>query len=395
MGDKYILAIDLGTSGSKTALVTTRGRVVDFTFQAVPLHLLPGGGAEQDPADWWAAIMATSKELLGRGLVPLEDVVAVTATTQWSGTVPVDEEGRPLMRAVIWMDSRGHDQVLKKVRGPINVAGYDPRKLVTWIRLTGGAPTLSAKDSFAHILYIKDELPDVYQKTYKFLEPKDWVNQQLTGRFAASYDSILVHWVTDNRDALNVSYNDKLFKMAGFEKEKLPELKKSVDVLGPLKKEVARELGLKEDTPVVMGSPDIPSAAVGSGAVADFQGHVYIGTSSWLCAHVPFKKTDLLHSMASVPCAVPGRYLIITEQETAGACLTYLRDNILYHKDELLREEALPDVYKIFDRLAEGVPAAATKSFSLPGCTANARRWTTTSSGAVCSTCPWKTPGPM
>ena len=67
--DKYILAIDLGTSGSKTALVSTTGKVIDFDYQAVPLLLLPNGGAEQDPADWWDAIMTTAKRLLGKATV--------------------------------------------------------------------------------------------------------------------------------------------------------------------------------------------------------------------------------------------------------------------------------------------------------------------------------------
>jgi xylulokinase len=108
-----------------------------------------------------------------------------------------------------------------------------------------------------------------------------------------------------------------------------------------------------------MGSPDIQAAAVGSGAVRDFEGHLYVGTSSWIVAHVPFKKTDVVHGIASIPCSNPDKYMIVNEQETAGAVLTYLKENILYHQDELLKEEALPDVYKIFDKIAESVPAGS------------------------------------
>ena len=70
--------------------------------------------------------------------------------------------------------------------------------------------------------------------------------------------------------------------------------------------------------------------------------------------------------MASLPSAIPDRYFIANEQETAGACLTYLRDNILYHKDELLAETQLPDVYKIFDRIVENVPAGSDKVIFTP-----------------------------
>jgi xylulokinase len=110
---------------------------------------------------------------------------------------------------------------------------------------------------------------------------------------------------------------------------------------------------------VIAGSIDNTAAAIGAGAVEDFAAHLYIGTSSWIAAHVPFKKTDPLSSLASVPCAVPHRYLLTALQATAGGNLTFLRDNILYHKDELLQEEHVPDVFKIMDNIAERVPAGS------------------------------------
>ncbi len=364
--EKYILAIDLGTSGSKTALVTVNGVVADFEKQAVPLYLLPDGGAEQKPADWWNAIMATSKRLLSKGTVNPDDIVALAANTQWSGTVPVDDLGNPLMNAVIWLDMRGAKYVAKMAGGPIKIEGYSPLKLLRWIRMTGGAPGLSGKDPVGHILFIRNEYPDIYKKTYKFLEPKDYINFCLTGKFAASYDSITLHWVTDNRDISRISYSDKLLQMYDLERDKLPDLERSIDILGPIRRDVAAELGLREDVQVVMGSPDIQAAALGSGAVRDYEGHIYVGTSSWIVAHVPFKKTDVLHGIASIPSSIPDKYIVVNEQETAGGVLNYLKDNILYHKDELLKEEALPDVYKIFDRMAAKVPAGSNRVLFTP-----------------------------
>lgn len=231
--EKYILAVDLGTSGSKTALATIFGEIIDFEFQKVPLHLLPNGGAEQDPDDWWNAIISTAKTLLSKGLVPPEDIVAISCSSQWSGTVAVDRDGNHLMNAIIWMDSRGAG-VLDSVRkGLINFEGYDILKLLTWLRKTGGAPGSSGKDPISHILFIKREYPEIFRKTYKFLEPKDYINLRLTGKFAASYDSITLHWVTDNRDISNIRYDDKLFKIVDLDREKLPELKRSIDILGP------------------------------------------------------------------------------------------------------------------------------------------------------------------
>ncbi len=356
---KYILAIDLGTSGPKAALVTTRGEVIDYEFQEVELVLLPGGGAEQRPEEWWDAILAVSKKVLAKRLVPAETIAAVSCTTQWSGTVAIDWDGRPLMNAVIWMDTRGSRYVDQLTNGFIKVENYSIFKLQKWLRLTGGAPTHSGKDPIAHILFIKNERPEIYRQTYKFLEPKDYINFKLTGQLAASYDSIALHWITDNRNIAKVAYNDQLIKMAGVEREKFPDLKRAVDILGPLRQDLARELGLHADTPVIVGTHDIGSAAVGSGAVKDFEGHLYIGTSSWLTCHVPFKKTDVIHNIGTLPSAIPGKYFVANEQETAGACLNFLRDNILYHKDLLLDETQLPDVYKIFDQIAENVPAGS------------------------------------
>jgi xylulokinase len=85
-------------------------------------------------------------------------------------------------------------------RGFPSLMGYNLFKLRDWLRLTGGAPTRSGKDSLAHILYLRRADPARYRATHKFLEPKDYLNLRLTGRFASSYETLALHWVTDNRD---------------------------------------------------------------------------------------------------------------------------------------------------------------------------------------------------
>ncbi len=364
--NKYILVIDLGTSGPKVALVSIYGEIMAAEFEETQLLLLPNGGAEQSPDDWWAAIKKATRRLLRQSDIPAAGIIALCCTSQWSGTVAVDRTGRHLMNAIIWMDSRGARYVKRITGGLIKVEGYGIEKLVRWLRLTGGIPTRSGKDPIAHILYLKNERPEIYRQTYKFLEPKDYLNLRLTGKFAASYDSIALHWVTDNRDLTNVVYNDSLLKMSTLEREKLPDLKRAVDILGPIKPEVAAELGLNQNVQVVMGTPDLQSAAIGSGAVKDYEGHLYIGTSSWLTCHVPFKKTDILHNMGSLPSAIPEKYFIANEQETAGACLTFLRDNILYPKDELTPETRPSNVYQAFDRIVEKAPAGSDRVIFTP-----------------------------
>jgi xylulokinase len=321
--------------------------------------LLPDGGAEQDPEEWWAAVVRGTRRMLDRGAVGAEDVVGIGSSVQWSGTVPVDRDGRHLSNAIIWMDARGAEQARRVTDGLIKIEGYGARKLWTWIRLTGGAPTHSGKDPIAHILFLKAERPDVYRATYRFLEPKDWLNLRLTGRFAASFDSITLHWVTDTRRIDRVDYHPKLLRMAGVEREKLPDLVPVASVVGTLTPDAARDLGLAESVRVASGAGDVLAAAIGSGAVRDFEAHLCIGTSSWLVCHVPFKKTDLFHNMASVPSAIPGRYLLVNEQESAGACLTALKDRILFPDDELGTPPAPAGAFETMFRMAERIPAGS------------------------------------
>jgi xylulokinase len=228
--------------------------------------------------------------------------------------------------------------------------------VLRWIRLTGGMPSLSGKDPAGHMLLIRDSYPNIYAKTYKFLNVLDYMNLRLTGRFAATHDSIVTSWVTDNRDVEHIRYEPELLKYSGIDPEKFPEIVPCTDVLGKLRADAAEQLGLESNVVVVAGSIDTAAAAVGSGAVEDFLPHLYIGTSSWVAAHVPFKKTDINTRMASIPCAVPGRYLLTALQATAGGNLTYLRDNILYHKDELLQEAGVPDLFKVLDQITERTP---------------------------------------
>ncbi|MFX1502395.1 MAG: FGGY family carbohydrate kinase, partial [Promethearchaeota archaeon] len=115
--EKYILAIDHGTGGPKSAIVSTKGEVIDWDFQEVPLHVYKGGGVEQDPNDWWNAILKTSKQVINNGRVNIENIVGVCNTSQWSGTVPVDKNGNHLMNAIIWMDTRGAPMIKKLHKG--------------------------------------------------------------------------------------------------------------------------------------------------------------------------------------------------------------------------------------------------------------------------------------
>jgi xylulokinase len=347
----YVLAVDLGTGGPKVAVISAEGRIAAHAFEKVPIALSADGGAEQMPQDWWDAIVAAARRAVADGGVAPENIVGVGCTAQWSGTVAVGADGTAIGPSIIWLDSRGASAVQRAVRGALNVQGYSATKAAKWVRRTGGIPSLSGKDPVGHIHFLREERPEVYAATAVFLEPVDYLTLRLTGLARASHDSITLHWVTDNRDISAIAYDDSLFELAGLERRTLPELVPTGSVIGGLTPSAAAELGLLGGTPVVAGMGDLHSAAVGSGAVEDFDGHLYIGTSSWISCHVPFKKTDPLTNIASIPSGLPGRYLVADEHETGGACLTWLRDNLLYPADALDPGRTPPD--DAFARLNE------------------------------------------
>lgn len=362
--EKYVLAFDHGTSGVKAAICNMNGEVLDFVFEKTPLYLKGEGGAEQDPNEWWQAILETSKRLIDKELVSIDDIIAISSSSQWSGTVPVDPDGNSLMNAIIWMDSRGARYLRKTLSGFPKIAGYPLKDVIRFIYKTGGAPGLSGKDPISHILFLKYEHPEIYENTYKFLECIDFLNFKFTGKFAASTTSIMLHWVTNTRNIHNIHYDKSLIKRLKIDKGKLPQLKGPIEILGTVSSEIIDQLGLNRDVKVVMGAPDLQSAVIGSGAVTDYQGHVYIGTSSWVICHVPYKKTDISHNMAAIPSAIPGKYFVVNEQESAGACLNFLRDNILYSDDE--KYFGNPEVYKIFDEIAERVQTGSGRVIFTP-----------------------------
>lgn len=352
---RVILAIDHGTSGIKASLITVRGRVLASDFEPTPTLFLPGGGAEQDPELWWGALCAASRRLVGSGAARPEDIAAVCVSSTFSTTVAVGSDGRHLMNAITWMDSRGAPYVKRLMSGFPSFMGYGLAQVARWLPKTAGAPTLSGKDDIAHALLVKHEYPHVYWDTAVFLPSKDYLNLRLTGRCAATHDSVHLFWLTDIRDAFRIAYDEDLIRLSGIDRAKLPELVRSTDVLGTLKPDVAAALGLGPGVKVVAGSPDHQCACIGSGAVRDYEAHLYVGTSSWVQCIVPFKKTDVLHSIASFPTSMPGKYQSANEQDMAGGAIEFLRGMVSGACGIAGHAEA-PVTYEALNEIASRVP---------------------------------------
>jgi xylulokinase len=362
-----VLAIDLGTSGCKAAVVGLDGRVRSFAFEPVKTHWVGPLGVEQDPEDWWTALVRASTRALGTALVSGARIEALACSCQGEGTIAVDRAGKPLGRAMLWMDMRGEAAVRRLAGGWLpRVGGYDPIKLWRWVRLTGGAPALSGKDPAGHIAYLREEQPEMFERAHKFLNVLDYVNYRLTGLFVSTVDSALTTWVTDNRRLDAIDYDEGLLKQACIPREKLPDIVRCTNVLGPLSAQAASALGLTAGVQVVAGAVDNTAAALGSGAVQDRALHLYVGTSSWIAAHVPFKKTSLRNQVASLPCALPNRYLMTAMQSAAGSNVNFLRDRLLFPPDVLTPNGAGADFYARLGQAAAFSPPGAAGLLYLP-----------------------------
>ncbi|MBI4767951.1 MAG: FGGY-family carbohydrate kinase [Deltaproteobacteria bacterium] len=363
---RFVLAIDLGSGGPKAALVADTGEVVATAQEKTTTYLLPEGGAEQDAQEWWQGAKQTAKKVIAESGVTAGEIIAVAVDSMWSVVVPVDVHGEPLMRAVHWMDVRGGPHNRKIIKGFPSIQGYGLFKLLKWIRSTGLAPTHSGVDSFGHVLYIKNERPEIYAKTHKFLEPMDYLTSRLTGRITATQKTMTIFMVTDNRRWGGLKYNEGLLKLAGVEKEKFPELVANDGIVGSLDPAVARELGLLPSTQVVAGIGDSNASAIGSGAVHDYEAIIYIGTSYYMNCHVPFKKTDLFHMMASLPSPFPSKYLMFAEQGTGGRCVEYFLNDFVYADDAFNTGTRPEDAYDRFNACAAEAPAGSGGVIFLP-----------------------------
>jgi xylulokinase len=319
-----VLAIDQGTGGPKVGFVTVRGEVLWWEHTPVPTYAWSGGGRTQDAEHWWTVIGDSVRR--GVAAVDSSRVVAVSVTGQWASTVPVDEEGHPVGECVLWSDTRGAPYSAKLVGGP--VSGYAPKPLAVWLRRSGGIPTPSGADPVGHMLFLQHECPEVLTRARWLLEPVDYLTMRFTGVPAASHASMTGAWLTDNRSLTTLAYDDVLVRLAGVDGSRLPPLVATGSVVGPVLPEVAAALGIPATAVAVTGLPDLHSAAVGAGAIEPRQPHASIGTTGWISAQVPRKKTDLLRQQASVPGLDNASYLLANNQESAGRNLQWWRDTM-------------------------------------------------------------------
>jgi len=335
---KYIIAHDVGTSRNKAVLVDTDGHIHGKCSESYRVSRPKPDWAEQEPADWWKAVTGTTRVVLEQTGVSPADVLCITYCTQMLGIVPMGPEERPLRPAIIWLDNRAGKQAQRLMRKFINA---------TVFALIAGAP-LCGKDCIPKLLWLKEEEPDVYHRMRCFLDVGGYLIYRSTGNMVMEWTGASVFGL----DLKRKKWLRGLFRYAGLDPEKFPPLVRPIDQVGVLSREAATELGLLPGTPVIAGAGDAPAAAIGSGAVGEGEGHVYLGTSGWV--GVVTKRTPRGKcGAAAIQSADPDKAFLIAETETAGACLEWIGEE-LYKPQKT--DLGPPNLYAIMDDSVGQVP---------------------------------------
>jgi len=328
---KYIIAHDVGTSADKAVLVDAEGQVHGRCSETYAVCYPQADCAEQDPEDWWAAVKKTTKGLLEQTGISPGDVLCITYSGQMLGIVPMDSEGRHLRPAIIWLDNRACRQAESLMRKFVH-----PR-LFAFIAGTA----LCGKDCLPKLLWLKAEEPDIYNRMQCFLDVNGYLIYRTTGNMVMEWSGASVFGI----DLKKKTWLKGVFRYIGLDPEKCPPLVRSTDQVGVLSKEAATDLGLLEGTPVIAGAGDAACAAVGSGAVGEGEGHVYIGTSGWVGV-VTERTPKGKCGVATIHSADPEKAFLIAETETAGACLQWIRDE--FYRSEKADPE-IANVYALMD----------------------------------------------
>lgn len=355
----YVIAYDVGTTGLKTCLFKIDNRItlVAAEIADYELHIVGHDGAEQDPGDWWRAMMETTRSLLRqRGLAP-EAIAGVTFCSQMQGLVLVDREGKPVRRMMSYMDQRARAEQQAGMAHGLQVAGMNVFKLVTSIRETG-AVAASVKDPVWKYKWVENNEPERFARVHKWLDVKEYLIHRCTGRFVMTEDSAFATLLYGIRDGRR-GWSAPLCRMLGVNPDHLPPVIASTDEVGGLTAAAARELGLAPGTSVFGGGGDASLVGIGAGAVDLHDTHIYMGTSGWVSTVVDRSVVDTGAMMAAIVGARRDLFNYFAELETAGKCLEWVRDHLALDEigiylEKVAVHESKPAVYvTLYDYLSE------------------------------------------
>jgi xylulokinase len=310
---KNLLGIDVGTGGTRAALLDEAGRIVASAISEHASISAPQiGWAEQDPGDWWRATRAAVKECLERATVRADEIAAIGLTGQMHGMVLLDAAGEVLRPSIIWCDQRTEEQcraITEKVGA---------RRL---IELTAN-PALT-NFTLTKIWWVQQHEPEIWSRVQTILLPKDYVRFRLTGARACDVADASGTLLLD---VANRRWSAPMMEVSSVKPQMLPNIFESTEVTGKISEEAARATGLRAGTLVVAGAGDQAAGAVGMGIVRPGAVSATIGTSGVVFAATSAPTRDPQGRIHTFCHAVQKRWHVMGVTQSAGYSLRWFRD---------------------------------------------------------------------
>lgn len=323
---KYVLAYDIGTTGIKTCLIEIDKsiKILRSASQGYNLYVLPNGGAEQDPQEWWDAMVATTHRIFEDCDITPDKVEGISFCSQAQGLVLVDKNGVPVHRAFSYMDQRATKEIKQGIAYGLQIAGGNIVKVLKSLAITGAAP-LSVKDPLWKYNWLKNNEPENFKRVYKWLDVKEYVIARMTGEFVMTHDSAFGTMLYDLK---HKCISKSMCKMFGINPDHLPRLIESTECAGTTTEQCAKELGLVPGIKVYGGGMDANLIGVGAGSTGLGDTHIYSGTSGWIGTITDKPAVDVTAMIAAVVAAQPKKYNYFAELETSGKCFEWVKDHI-------------------------------------------------------------------
>lgn len=317
MATQYLVGIDIGTQGTKTALFSQDGQKIAEAFEASRLISTTKGAVQQEPDEMYGSVLHTVKSVMQTSGIHPGDVVGIGVDGQMAGILGIDRDWHAVTWYDSWLDTRCEKY--------INLVKEKAEEKV--IAITGCPVT------YAHgpkILWWKYEKPEIYQKIDKFILPSTYVVGRLCGLTSdqAYIDYSHLHF-SGFGDVEHLTWSDELLDMFQVEKEKMPRILNPWDIVGHLTPEAAAACGLKPGIPLVAGCGD--SAATSLAAGVTQKGVIFdvAGTASIFSCCVDQYKPDLTNkTLLYARSIVPGLWIPMAYINGGGMCLEWFKDQL-------------------------------------------------------------------
>lgn len=348
----YLLGIDVGTSGTKTLLARSDGRVAASATVDYPLHALKPGWAEQDAEDWWHAASAGIRRVLETSGVRSEEIAGIGVTGQMHSSVLLDGAGRVVRPPILWCDVRTAAecrQIEADVGGRARL-----------IELTGN-PALEGFTA-PKLVWLRNHEKENYDRIRTVMLPKDYIRWRLTGELTTDVSDAAGTLLYDVRRR---EWSMPVVESLGLDPAWLPPVAESADVVGTVTEEAAEATGLKAGTPVVAGGADNTCGAIGAGVVRPGQALVSIGSSG--VVFVPTAEPQLhpggiVHTFVH---SVPGTWYVMGVTLAAGLSLRWVRDE-LGQLEQATGRLTRMSAYDLLTAQAQQAPPGAEGLYFLP-----------------------------